>query len=214
MSKTNDEVMDVEVNETEPSIMRNLTEKTAVRQITDMSVFDTSQRAIIFIDGAHFYTVHRSLNADIDYKRMLKFWQDLVSLVQARFYHAMINSEEHNPLRKLIDWMSYNGYNVNLSQAHEFNDANGARRVIGNNDIQMVVDVMTLISVTRPVDHIILFAGKEDFVPMVKAIQNRGIIVSVVSSLQTNRNINDALRRQADNFIELADIIDNFKRNA
>ena len=56
-------------------------------------------------------------------------------------------------------------------------------------------------------DHIILFSGDGDFRKVVEAVQRRGVRVSVVSTLKSQPPmIADDLRRQADNFIELAEL--------
>jgi uncharacterized LabA/DUF88 family protein len=56
-------------------------------------------------------------------------------------------------------------------------------------------------------DHIVLFTGDGDFRALVAAMQQRGRRVSVVSTLQTQPPmVADELRRQADQFIDLADL--------
>ncbi len=56
-------------------------------------------------------------------------------------------------------------------------------------------------------DHIILFSGDGDFRSLVAALQEKGKRVSVVSTLQTQPPmVADELRRQADQFIDLADL--------
>jgi len=56
-------------------------------------------------------------------------------------------------------------------------------------------------------DHIVLFSGDGDFRRLVEAIQRRGRRVTVVSTLRSQPPmIADELRRQADMFIDLADL--------
>ena len=56
-------------------------------------------------------------------------------------------------------------------------------------------------------DHIVLFTGDGDFRALVAALQMKGKRVSVVSTLQTQPGmVADELRRQADQFIDLADM--------
>jgi uncharacterized LabA/DUF88 family protein len=71
-------------------------------------------------------------------------------------------------------------------------------------DIEIAVDMMELAS---HVDHIVLFSGDGDFRVLIEAVQRRGPRVSVVSSIKTQPPmIADELRRQADTFIDLADL--------
>jgi uncharacterized LabA/DUF88 family protein len=54
-------------------------------------------------------------------------------------------------------------------------------------------------------DHVVLFSGDGDFRSLVEALQHKGKRVSVVSTLTTNPPmVADELRRQADQFIDLA----------
>jgi uncharacterized LabA/DUF88 family protein len=56
-------------------------------------------------------------------------------------------------------------------------------------------------------DHIVLFTGDGDFRALVAALQLKGRRVSIVSTLQTQPPmVADELRRQADQFIDLAEL--------
>jgi hypothetical protein len=56
-------------------------------------------------------------------------------------------------------------------------------------------------------DHIVIFTGDGDFRALVAALQQKGKRVSVVSTLQTQPPmVADELRRQSDQFIDLADL--------
>ena len=84
----------------------------------------------------------------------------------------------------------------------EFTDATGRRKIKGNMDIELAVDAMEL---SEHLDHIVLFSGDGDFRSLVEALQHKGKRVSVVSTLATNPPmVADELRRQADQFIDLA----------
>ena len=88
----------------------------------------------------------------------------------------------------------------------EFTDALGRRKIKGNMDIELAVDAMRL---SDHLDHIVLFSGDGDFRGLVVALQQKGRRVSVVSTLQTQPPmVADDLRRQSDQFIDLADLED------
>jgi uncharacterized LabA/DUF88 family protein len=71
-------------------------------------------------------------------------------------------------------------------------------------DIELAVDAMRL---SDNLDHIVLFSGDGDFRSLVAALQQRGKRVSVISTLQTSPPmVADELRRQADQFIDMADL--------
>ena len=86
----------------------------------------------------------------------------------------------------------------------EFIDANGRRKFKGNMGIELAVDAMEL---AGHVDQIVLCTGDGDFRSVVEAVQRRGVRVTVVSTISSQPPmIADELRRQADVFIDLAEL--------
>ena len=162
------------------------------------------ERVALFIDGANLYAATKALNFDIDYKRLLAHFATQGRLVRAFYYTALIDDQEYSPLRPLVDWLDYNGYTMVTKPAKEFTDAQGKKRIKGNMDIEIAIDVMDMVD---NLDHIVLFSGDGDFRRLVEAAQRKGARVSVVSTVKSNPPIiADELRRQADNFIELTSI--------
>lgn len=163
------------------------------------------QRLALFIDGANLYNTIKALGFDIDYKRLLKEFQSRGNLLRAFYYTAIIEDQEYSSLRPLVDWLDYNGYRVVTKPAKEFTDASGRRRVKGNMDIELAIDALEL---APHMDHMVLFSGDGDFRSLVEAVQRKGVKVSVVSTVQTSPPaIADELRRQADEFIDLGQLI-------
>ena len=92
----------------------------------------------------------------------------------------------------------------------EFTDAFGRRKIKGNMDIELAIDVMEM---SEHLDHIIIFSGDGDFRRLVEAVQRKGVRVSVVSTMRSSPPmVADELRRQADNFIELQDLMPHIAR--
>src|SRR5262249_15750976 len=80
----------------------------------------------------------------------------------------------------------------------------GRRKLKTNMSVEIAVDAM---EASAHVDRIVLFSGDGDFRPLVEAVQRRGVSVSVVSTIKCQPPmIADELRRQADRFIDLADL--------
>ena len=167
-------------------------------------LFYPQEKLALFIDGANLYSAARALGFDIDYKKLLTEFSKKGILVRAYYYTALLEDREFSPLRPLVDWLDYNGYTLVTKSAREYTDAAGRRKIKGNMDIEIAVDMM---EIAPSVDHIVLFSGDGDFRKLVEAVQRRGRRVSVVSSLRTQpAMVADDLRRQADHFIELVDI--------
>src|SRR3954452_3648308 len=168
------------------------------------------ERVALFIDGANLYAASRALRFDVDYKNLLTYFQQRSHFVRAYYYTALLETEEYSPLRPLVDWLDYNGYSVVTKPAKEFTDATGRRRVKGNMDIELAVDVLAL---APHLDHVVLFSGDGDFRRLVEAVQQRGVRVTVISTIRTQpAMIADDLRRQADAFIDLADFAEHIIR--
>ena len=164
-------------------------------------VIHPSDRLAVFIDGANLYSAARSLQLELDFKRMNDWFAARARLVRTYYYTAIIEGEEFSPVRPLVDWLDYNGFTVVTKPVKRFTDAEGRTRNKGNMDIEIAVDMLGL---ADRLDHAVLFSGDGDFRPLVEAMQRQGVRVSVVSTIRSQPPmIADELRRQADNFIEL-----------
>lgn len=167
-------------------------------------MFDPREKIALFIDGANLYAASKSLNFDIDYRKLLKAFHSRGYLLRAYYYTALIEDQEYSSIRPLIDWLDYNGYKVVTKPAKEFTDSMGRRKIKGNMDIELAIDAMEQSDV---VDHLVIFSGDGDFTSLVEALQRKGRKVTVVSSLSSQPPmIADDLRRQADYFIELSSL--------
>lgn len=166
--------------------------------------FHPQERVALFIDGVNLYQTARALGFDIDYKRLLGVFSAKARLIRALYYTALNEEQEYSPVRPLVDWLDYNGYNVVTKPMREVVDASGRRKLRGSMDVEMAVDMLTM---ADRLDHAVLFSGDGDFRCLVEALQRRGLRVSVVSTLRSQPPmIADELRRQADQFIDLAEL--------
>jgi len=130
--------------------------------------FYPQERTALFIDGSNLYAAARALGFDIDYKRLLEVFKQKGQLIRAFYYTALIEDQEYSPIRPLVDWLDYNGYTMVTKPTKEFTDAAGRRKIKGNMDIELAVDVMEM---ADSLDHIIVFSGDGDFRRLVDAVQ-------------------------------------------
>lgn len=165
-------------------------------------IFYPEERLALFIDGANLYATARALDMEIDYKNLRAHFAGQGRLVRAFYYTAILEDQEYSPLRPLIDWLDYNGFTLVTKPVKEFTDEHGRRKIKGNMDIEIAVDML---NISDAVDHVVLFSGDGDFRRLLEAVQRRGVRVTVVSSNTTQPSmIADELRRQADQFVDLA----------
>lgn len=166
--------------------------------------FYPQERICLFIDGANLHAAGRALGFDIDYKRLLDHFAAKGRLIRAFYYTALVDDQEYSPIRPLVDWLDYNGYQMVTKPTKEFTDGAGRRKIKGNMDVELAVDMMEM---AGHLDHAILFSGDGDFRRLVEAVQYKGARVSVVSTLRSQPPmVADELRRQADVFIDLLDL--------
>ena len=131
--------------------------------------------------------------------------------MRAFYYTALIEDQDYSPIRPLVDWLDYNGYTMVTKPTKEFTDSQGRRKIKGNMDIELAIDMMEL---AEKLDHVVLFSGDGDFRRLVEAVQRKGVRVTVISTVKTSPPmVADELRRQADLFLELADLAENIQRD-
>ena len=170
------------------------------------NTFYRDERLALLIDGSNLYAAAKALGFDIDYKSLRTEFMRRGKLLRALYYTAILENDEYSPIRPLVDWLNYNGFNMVTKPAKEYTDGMGRRKVKGNMDIELCVDAMEL---APHVDHIVIFSGDGDFRPLVESLQRKGVRVSVVSTIRSQPPmISDELRRQVDNFIELDELRD------
>ncbi len=172
--------------------------------------FYPQERVGLFIDGANLYATARALGFDIDYKRLLELFKGKCQLVRAFYYTALVEDQEYSPIRPLIDWLDYNGYTMVTKPTKEFTDSSGRRKLKGNMDIELAIDVLEM---SEFLTHIVLFSGDGDFRRLVEAVQRKGVRVTVISTVRSQPSmIADELRRQADAFVDLLDLQEQIER--
>lgn len=170
---------------------------------------DPTQKVSLFIDGANLSAASKSLGIDLDFKRIRAYFSANSKLVRAFYYTALLGLDDHNPLKPLVDFLDYNGYQLVTKSAKVY-EVDGERRIKGNLDIEMTVDMLEC---ANHLDHLVLFTGDGDFRRAVEAVQRRGKHVTVVSTIRSRPAIMaDELRRQADHFVDLEDLRDVFGR--
>ncbi len=167
-------------------------------------IFYPEERLALFIDGANLYATARALDMEIDYKNLRAHFAKQSRLTRAFYYTAILEDQEYSPLRPLIDWLDYNGFTLVTKPVKEFTDEHGRRKIKGNMDIEIAVDML---NICDSIDHIVLFSGDGDFRRLLEAVQRRGVRVTVISSNATQPSmIADELRRQADQFVDLTEL--------
>jgi uncharacterized LabA/DUF88 family protein len=170
-----------------------------------MAFGDRRGQTALFIDGPNLFATAEAVNLNIDYELLLNHYKKK-GLLRAYYYTALPNHDEESKLRPLIDWLDYHGYTVVSKPTKFFYDSNGVKRLKGNMDIEICLDIINL---SRYLSDVVLFSGDGDFTPLVRWVQQRGIKVTVVSTcMSTTDNrpspmVANELRRAADVFVDI-----------
>lgn len=165
-------------------------------------------RTAFLVDGSNLHATSKALGFFIDYEKLVGGFEGTV--FRACYFTAMPPKEEQSSLRPMVDYLEFNGWQVFQKETTEYlND--GVVKVKGNMDIEVAVIALEL---APYVSDIFLFTGDGDFTFLVDALQRRhGIRVTVVSSIKTRPVMcSEKLRRQADQFIDVADLRENVAR--
>jgi uncharacterized LabA/DUF88 family protein len=71
-----------------------------------------------------------------------------------------------------------------------------------------------MLEIAERIDHVVLFSGDGDFRRLVEAVQRKGVRVTIVSTIRTQPPmVADELRRQADTFLELQELMPQIQRS-
>lgn len=163
---------------------------------------DRGERIALFIDGSNLQAATKSLQLDIDYRRLLMLFKQRGYLARAHYYAATGPQKSDSTLKPLLDWLSYNGFLVSTRDTI-------IQHAIA---VDIAVDAMQM---ADNIDHFVFFTGSIQFVRLIEALQHRGRKVSVVSTVRSGpAAVADELRRQADHFLELEELRPILERGA
>lgn len=157
----------------------------------------------ILVDGSNVYATVRALGFSIDYKKLLETFEGRI--LKAYYFTALRAEDQVSAVRPMVDYLQYNGWTCFTKPTQEWIQADGKPKIKGNMDIE----IATIAFEIAPfVTDIHLFTGDGDFTFLVDTLQRRHAVnVTVVSSIKTQPPMcADTLRRQADTFIDLADM--------
>lgn len=153
--------------------------------------FYPHERLALLVDGPNLWGASKAMGLEIDFGKMREFFADKSALVSATYFGVLPDSEDFNPVRRLADWLDFNGWQaVTRPKAP---------------DVDLAVCAM---EVSERIDHFVLVTGDSDFVALVEALQRRACTVTVLSTLSAHGagySCSDDLRRAADQFLDLND---------
>ncbi|MCI0345431.1 MAG: NYN domain-containing protein, partial [Chloroflexi bacterium] len=146
----------------------------------------------VFVDVANIFYAAKAAGVDIDYVTLLKSATAGRDLVRAYAYTGLDPDNENQ--RNFHDFLRRHGYKVVSKDIRKYGDG----KVKANLDIELVVDML---KTARNLDIAIVISGDGDFAPAIRAVQEMGVRVEVISF---RGNTSSDLIDVADQFSDIA----------
>ncbi len=126
----------------------------------------------VFVDVANIFYAAKAAGVDIDYVTLLKSAIAGRDFVRAYAYTGLDPDNENQ--RNFHNFLSRHGYKVVSKDIRKYGDG----KVKANLDIELVVDML---KTARNLDVAIVVSGDGDFAPAIRAVQEMGVRVEVIS---------------------------------
>jgi uncharacterized LabA/DUF88 family protein len=126
----------------------------------------------VFVDVANIFYAAKAAGVDIDYVTLLKSAIAGRDFVRAYAYTGLDPDNENQ--RNFHSFLARHGYKVVSKDIRKYGDG----KVKANLDIELVVDMM---KTARNLDVAIVVSGDGDFAPAIRAVQEMGVRVEVIS---------------------------------
>ena len=153
-----------------------------------------ARNVAIFVDVANVFYAAKAAGVDIDYVTLLKTLTANRDLVRAYAYTGLDPDNENQ--KAFHNFLARNNYKVVSKDVRKYGDG----RFKANLDIELVVDLVRL---APKLDIAVVISGDGDFAPAIRAVQDMGVRVEVVSF---RANTSSDLVEVADQFIEITNI--------
>jgi uncharacterized LabA/DUF88 family protein len=148
----------------------------------------------VFVDVANIFYAAKAAGVDIDYVTLLKSATAGRDLVRAYAYTGLDPDNENQ--RNFHDFLRRSNYKVVSKDIRKYGDG----KIKANLDIELVVDLM---KTARNLDIAIVVSGDGDFAPAIRAVQEQGVRVEVVSF---RGNTSSDLLAVADQFTDIVQL--------
>ena len=153
-----------------------------------------SKNVAVFVDVANIFYAAKAAGVDIDYVTLLKTATAGRDFVRAYAYTGLDPENENQ--RQFHSFLARSGYKVVSKDIRKYGDG----KVKANLDIELVVDMMRT---AQNLDIAVVVSGDGDFAPAIRAVQQMGVRVEVVSF---RGNTSSDLIDVADTFIDITQI--------
>ncbi len=153
-----------------------------------------SKNVAVFVDVANIFYAAKAAGVDIDYVTLLKSATAGRDFVRAYAYTGL--DPDNDNQRQFHQFLARHDYKVVSKDIRKYGDG----KVKANLDIELVVDLM---KTARNLDIAVVVSGDGDFAPAIRAVQEMGVRVEVISF---RGNTSSDLMDVADVFTDITQI--------
>ncbi len=153
-----------------------------------------SKNVAVFVDVANIFYAAKAAGVDIDYVTLLKNATAGRDFVRAYAYTGL--DPDNDNQRQFHQFLARHDYKVVSKDIRKYGDG----KVKANLDIELVVDLM---KTARNLDIAVVVSGDGDFAPAIRAVQEMGVRVEVISF---RGNTSSDLIEVADVFTDITQI--------
>ena len=153
-----------------------------------------SKNVAVFVDVANIFYAAKAAGVDIDYVTLLRSATAGRDFVRAYAYTGLDPENENQ--RQFHAFLARSGYRVVSKDIRKYGDG----RIKANLDIELVVDMMRM---AEHLDIAVVVSGDGDFAPAIRAVQQMGVRVEVISF---RGNTSSDLIDVADVFIDIGQV--------
>jgi len=205
------------------------------KKAVNSEIVRPQSRLAVFVDGWNFkYATYDSFGIHVDFVRLLEILAKDSILIRAYYYTGewttdsidqyvrLSNSPDPVALRDELDggrrrsqsfhrFLNRNGYMVVRKPLKVF--AGGT--IKADLDLELAIDMLSLVD---RCDKYVLCSGDGDFVPLVRAVAQRGVRIQVLSTQhpdayqRCNFKAADELVDAADEFVEISELLPQIAR--
>lgn len=150
-------------------------------------------KATVFIDAANVIYSQRTLGWQIDFKKLMDYFEKNYKLDTVYFYFAFIKNDvrQQKFFSKLKQW----GYKIKTKEVKIIRQKDGTLLKKGNLDVELTIDAVKSLQYFSTA---ILMSGDSDFHALVKFLQYKNKKVVVISS---KGHVSRELLKAADKYI-------------
>src|SRR3954453_21449758 len=174
--------------------LRRLAAAFAPASLDPIQGVKVGKNVAVFVDVANIFYAAKAAGVDIDYVTLLKSATAGRDFVRAYAYTGLDPDNENQ--RNFHSFLARNHYKVVSKDIRKYGDG----KVKANLDIELVVDMM---KTARNLASAIVVSGDGDFAPAIRAVQEMGVRVEVISF---RGNTSSDLIDVADLFTDIAQI--------